>query len=190
MRSSSSAALSKKCRTQQGRSQGEDQDQHHHRGPEQLASSGPRHLVHLRLDGDQEIGKGGHVDHPVRHPHAERPAARRESGTEAPASLGPRVPIAERAAEPQQPQRDRHRQRGKGHLPGNPALAPLVDAGMQQFLEKRAHRKVGYLLGPIQWQGRGDSNSQPLVLETSALPIELHPYGSCQPSAFSFQSLV
>ena len=26
------------------------------------------------------------------------------------------------------------------------------------------------------WQGRQDSNLQPLVLETSALPIELHPY--------------
>ena len=39
---------------------------------------------------------------------------------------------------------------------------------------------VGRSAGPaaavdIQWQGRGDSNSQPLVLETSALPIELHP---------------
>ena len=27
-----------------------------------------------------------------------------------------------------------------------------------------------------EWQGRQDSNLQPLVLETSALPIELHPY--------------
>lgn len=27
------------------------------------------------------------------------------------------------------------------------------------------------------WQGRRDSNPQPLVLETSALPIELHPCG-------------
>ena len=27
----------------------------------------------------------------------------------------------------------------------------------------------------IDWQGRRESNSQPLVLETSALPIELHP---------------
>ena len=26
------------------------------------------------------------------------------------------------------------------------------------------------------WQGRRELNSQPLVLETSALPIELHPY--------------
>ena len=26
-----------------------------------------------------------------------------------------------------------------------------------------------------KWQGRRESNSQPLVLETSALPIELHP---------------
>ena len=26
-----------------------------------------------------------------------------------------------------------------------------------------------------KWQGRQESNSQPLVLETSALPIELHP---------------
>jgi hypothetical protein len=31
----------------------------------------------------------------------------------------------------------------------------------------------------VQWQGRGDSNSQPLVLETSALPIELHPCRVC-----------
>ena len=30
----------------------------------------------------------------------------------------------------------------------------------------------------IQWQGRRELNSQPLVLETSALPIELHP---CEP---------
>src|SRR5918997_3154994 len=28
-----------------------------------------------------------------------------------------------------------------------------------------------------RWQGRQDSNLQPLVLETSALPIELHPSG-------------
>jgi hypothetical protein len=27
----------------------------------------------------------------------------------------------------------------------------------------------------LEWQGRQDSNLQPLVLETSALPIELHP---------------
>ena len=28
------------------------------------------------------------------------------------------------------------------------------------------------------WQGRQDSNLQPLVLETSALPVELHPSAS------------
>jgi hypothetical protein len=26
------------------------------------------------------------------------------------------------------------------------------------------------------WQGRQDSNPRPAVLETAALPIELHPY--------------
>jgi hypothetical protein len=30
----------------------------------------------------------------------------------------------------------------------------------------------------LNWQGRRELNSQPLVLETSALPIELHP---CKP---------
>src|SRR5687768_3792274 len=32
--------------------------------------------------------------------------------------------------------------------------------------------------GVRRWQGRQDSNLQPLVLETSALPIELHPSGA------------
>ena len=31
-----------------------------------------------------------------------------------------------------------------------------------------------------KWQGRRDLNPQPLVLETSALPIELHPYTDSQ----------
>ena len=40
---------------------------------------------------------------------------------------------------------------------------------------------VGFVLTDViarrwVWQGRQDSNLQPLVLETSALPIELHPY--------------
>ena len=30
----------------------------------------------------------------------------------------------------------------------------------------------------IEWQGRRESNSQPPVLETGALPIELRPYAS------------
>ena len=36
----------------------------------------------------------------------------------------------------------------------------------------------------IQWQGRRDLNPQPLVLETSALPIELHPSkpATCSPT--------
>src|SRR5918995_5639675 len=33
-------------------------------------------------------------------------------------------------------------------------------------------------MGIGRWQGRQDSNLQPLVLETSALPIELHPSGA------------
>ncbi len=32
-----------------------------------------------------------------------------------------------------------------------------------------------HLLTIHNWQGRRDLNPQPLVLETSALPIELHP---------------
>ena len=36
------------------------------------------------------------------------------------------------------------------------------------------------LTSTIEWQGRRESNSQPLVLETGALPIELHPYGECR----------
>jgi hypothetical protein len=37
-------------------------------------------------------------------------------------------------------------------------------------------RPVYFCPQGVQWQGRGDLNSQPLVLETSALPIELHPW--------------
>ena len=44
-------------------------------------------------------------------------------------------------------------------------------------LKLAPHRSVSN-----QWQGRGDLNSQPLVLETSALPIELHP---CKSAAWS-----
>jgi hypothetical protein len=33
-----------------------------------------------------------------------------------------------------------------------------------------------HLLTVFDWQGRRDLNPQPLVLETSALPIELHPF--------------
>ena len=92
----------------------------------------------------------------------------------------------------------------KRDLPGDPALAPLVDAEREQFLKKRSSparlslasvelrprpssdpsladrardAKLATHDSP-QWQGRGDSNSQPLVLETSALPIELHPCDS------------
>ena len=55
-------------------------------------------------------------------------------------------------------------------------MASLVDAGMNQFLKKRIHRGKTFCKICISgWQGRRDSNSQPLVLETSALPIELHP---------------
>ena len=39
-------------------------------------------------------------------------------------------------------------------------------------------RFYGVWVGIVrEWQGRQDSNLQPLVLETSALPIELHPSG-------------
>ena len=54
--------------------QGENHDQHHHRGAEQLGSGRPGHLVHLRFDGDQEIGEGGDVDQAVGHPQR-RPAS-------------------------------------------------------------------------------------------------------------------
>src|SRR5688572_19430963 len=38
-------------------------------------------------------------------------------------------------------------------------------------------RRDGEAAATRWWQGRQDSNLQPLVLETSALPIELHPSG-------------
>src|ERR1700733_11449289 len=40
------------------------------------------------------------------------------------------------------------------------------------------HFRYVYLLlpiGPLEWQGRRESNPQPAVLETAALPIELLP---------------
>src|SRR5436190_24253168 len=39
-----------------------------------------------------------------------------------------------------------------------------------------------------KWQGRWDSNSQPPVLETGALPIELRPCGSREHGARSLES--
>ena len=51
------------------------------------------------------------------------------------------------------PERDRHRQRGKGDLPRNAALAPLVDADVHQFVKKRAHRN-GNLLIRLHLLGR------------------------------------
>jgi hypothetical protein len=36
--------------------------------------------------------------------------------------------------------------------------------------------KISYFAGVQFWQGRQDSNPRPAVLETAALPSELHPY--------------
>jgi hypothetical protein len=44
------------------------------------------------------------------------------------------------------------------------------------FFGSREMKPGGTTPRSLVWQGRGDLNSQPLVLETSALPIELHPY--------------
>ena len=38
-----------------------------------------------------------------------------------------------------------------------------------------------------RWQGRRESNPQPAVLETAALPIELHPYGKSYWAASLFR---
>jgi hypothetical protein len=40
----------------------------------------------------------------------------------------------------------------------------------------------------INWQGRRELNSQPLVLETSALPIELHPCNTVRAGACRLQA--
>src|SRR5919112_5248170 len=48
---------------------------------------------------------------------------------------------------------------------------PVSTMGMSLRSQPMGWRRVR------RWQGRQDSNLQPLVLETSALPIELHPSG-------------
>src|SRR6187402_3409054 len=47
-----------------------------------------------------------------------------------------------------------------------------------QLSWKNRRSRVTKFLPQWMWQGRQDSNLQPLVLETSALPIELHPYAA------------
>jgi hypothetical protein len=48
----------------------------------------------------------------------------------------------------------------------------LLDALRPAFFTKE---KSGLLSTPVKWQGRRDSNTQPMVLETTTLPIELLP---------------
>ena len=44
--------------------------------------------------------------------------------------------------------------------------------------QKQFQQFVKNNLKNLKWQGRRDSNSRPTVLETVALPTELHPYGA------------
>src|SRR5262249_39528411 len=67
---------------------------------------------------------------------------------------------------------------GRSRLSCDPGLAPnFLSWGCRS---NRCGRRHG--LPDSREQGRSDSNAQPLVLETSALPIELHPFEalSCQ----------
>ena len=73
-----------------------------------VRSGGPGHLVHLRFDGDQEIGESGDVHQAVRHPHAQR----QQQPGKAELVLAAHLPASDRA-EPQQAQRNRHRHAAK-----------------------------------------------------------------------------
>src|SRR5688572_2587774 len=84
---------------------------------------------------------------------------------------------------------DRHRDDQDGEaddgLAGRPGdlleLAPALDevsANAGQHDRFNLPVTGGGRYGVRRWQGRQDSNLQPLVLETSALPIELHPSGT------------
>lgn len=65
-------------------------------------------------------------------------------------------------------------------LAGGPGDLLEFWPGLEEVLaEATEHSAFRLLLRWIVWrcwQGRQDSNLQPLVLETSALPTELHPY--------------
>src|SRR5918992_6272000 len=54
---------------------------------------------------------------------------------------------------------------------------PVSTVGLFYLLCSWGWVQDGGCVGARRWQGRQDSNLQPLVLETSALPIELHPSG-------------
>jgi hypothetical protein len=61
-------------------------------------------------------------------------------------------------------------------------LSPPVFSDNQAHLESlRLRRACDPLCGGfcrIRWQGQRESNPQPSVLETDALPIELYPYAA------------
>src|SRR4051794_12086196 len=65
---------------------------------------------------------------------------------------------------------------GAGFNARHPLLALWARAGYDAspiLCDSRPRR--GTAASFVHWQGRRELNSQPLVLETSALPIELHP---------------
>ena len=108
---SRTGAPSKTNRSRPGQTPHENQDQHHHRGAKQFAPRGPRHLVHLRFHGDEEIGEGGNVDQAVR---AQTPRA---SSQQRQAELVLRRWPTMIDAQPHQAQREDPRHRSKGDLP-------------------------------------------------------------------------
>ena len=61
-------------------------------------------------------------------------------------------------------------------------IQPEIQEGTENCLFRPAHQRGGLDKTPPQlvrfaiWQGRQESNPQPTVLETVALPIELRPY--------------
>lgn len=65
---------------------------------------------------------------------------------------------------------------GRGAAEASKPLAPGLSAYPPALIA--FNQRIDHVSNPVK-QGRSDSNAQPLVLETSALPIELHPFGEC-----------
>src|SRR5258705_9894751 len=129
---------------------------------------------------------------------------RRDSGREDQLDRQGEAPVDPRQGERQQADDDQHADRsGSGFLEGGPGNLAELGAHLEQELpaigipDRRIplHRfppslRSSLTLGSLReicstleyWQARRDSNPQPPVLETGALPIVLLPLGSTAPS--------
>ena len=118
--------------------QEENGEDHNGRRADELVLAGPRDLVHLRFDSDQEIGKSWPIDDSITEPGTSQ---KQDSGNRrGPKRAGVKISSQGRVERPAAERND-HPDRKRRQLPDNTSLVRLVHRSLKKL--GRQWRAVG-----------------------------------------------